>query len=74
MGSAFGNVTYRGSQIGKVTVVDLTANGRSTLVAGSLSKVPADLKAAVRSMSAVGEQYVDLLPLMIPVRICTTAQ
>lgn len=23
----FGNVTYRGSQIGKVTAVDLTANG-----------------------------------------------
>ncbi|WP_396918283.1 MCE family protein [Mycolicibacterium sp.] len=59
----FGNVTYRGSQIGKVTAVDLTANGaEATLSLDRSPKVPADLKAAVRSMSAVGEQYVDLLP------------
>lgn len=59
----FSNVTYRGSQIGKVTAVDLTANGaEATLSLDRSPKVPADLQAQVRSMSAVGEQYVDLLP------------
>lgn len=59
----FSNVTYRGSQIGKVTSVELTENGaEATLSLDRSPKVPADLKAAVRSMSAVGEQYVDLLP------------
>ena len=59
----FGNVTYRGSQIGKVTSVELTDRGaEATLSLDRSPKVPADLKAEVRSMSAVGEQYVDLLP------------
>ncbi|MFN3001793.1 MCE family protein [Mycolicibacterium wolinskyi] len=59
----FSNVTYRGSQIGKVTSVELTGRGaEATLSLDRSPKVPADLKAAVRSMSAVGEQYVDLLP------------
>ena len=59
----FSNVTYRGSQIGKVTGVKLTEDGaEATLSLDRRPQVPADLKAAVRSMSAVGEQYVDLLP------------
>lgn len=59
----FSNVTYRGSQIGKVTEVRLTENGaEATLSLDRSPRVPADLTAAVRSMSAVGEQYVDLLP------------
>ncbi|BBX30229.1 MCE family protein [Mycolicibacterium alvei] len=59
----FSNVTYRGSQIGKVTSVDLTENGaEATLSLDRSPKVPADLQAQVRSMSAVGEQYVELLP------------
>lgn len=59
----FSNVTYRGSQIGKVTSVDLTEKGAAaTLSLDRSPKVPADLQAQVRSMSAVGEQYVDLLP------------
>ncbi|BBZ32570.1 MCE family protein [Mycolicibacterium confluentis] len=59
----FSNVTYRGVQIGKVTSVDLTATGaEATLSLERSPKVPADLKAEVRSMSAVGEQYVELLP------------
>ncbi|OBF18551.1 MlaD family protein [Mycobacterium sp. ACS4331] len=59
----FSNVTYRGVQIGKVTAVDLTATGaEATLSLTRSPKVPADLKAEVRSMSAVGEQYVELLP------------
>ncbi|MUL83415.1 MULTISPECIES: MCE family protein [unclassified Mycolicibacterium] len=59
----FGNVTYRGSQIGKVTSVELTDKGaEATLSLDRSPKVPADLAAEVRSMSAVGEQYVELLP------------
>jgi virulence factor Mce-like protein len=59
----FGNVTYRGSQIGRVTEVNLTPTGaEATLSLDTSPKVPADLRAQVRSMSAVGEQYVDLMP------------
>jgi phospholipid/cholesterol/gamma-HCH transport system substrate-binding protein len=59
----FSNVTYRGVQIGKVTSVDLTSTGaEATLSLNSSPKVPSDLLAAVRSISAVGEQYVDLQP------------
>ena len=57
------NVTYRGVQIGKVTDVALTARGaRATLRIGTSPKIPADLAAQVRSISAIGEQYVDLRP------------
>jgi len=72
----FSNVTYRGVQVGKVTAVSLTSNGaKATLSLGTSPKIPADLKACperpgppdqcgayVRSVSAVGEQYVDLRP------------
>ncbi len=59
----FGNVTYRGVQIGKVTSVDLTDDGvKATLAINGGHKIPADLEAEVRSVSAVGEQYVDLRP------------
>lgn len=59
----FGNVTYRGVQIGKVTDVALTENGaEATLSLDTSPKIPADLQAEVRSVSAVGEQYVDLRP------------
>src|SRR4029077_15767122 len=59
----FANVTYRGVTIGKVTEVNLTENGaEATMSLTATPKVPADLMANVRSMSAVGEQYVDLLP------------
>ncbi|MGD9621393.1 MAG: MCE family protein [Mycolicibacterium sp.] len=59
----FSNVTYRGVQMGKVTAVTLTENGaEATLSLDRSPKIPADLHAAVRSVSAVGEQYVDLLP------------
>ena len=59
----FSNVTYRGSQIGKVTSVTLTDRGaEATMSLERSPKIPADLKAEVRSMSAVGEQYVELLP------------
>ncbi len=59
----FSNVTYRGVQVGKVTGVKLTENGaEATLSLDTSPKIPADLKAEVRSVSAVGEQYVDLRP------------
>jgi phospholipid/cholesterol/gamma-HCH transport system substrate-binding protein len=59
----FSNVTYRGVQVGKVTAVELTDKGaQATLTLDTSPKVPADLQAEVRSISAVGEQYVDLRP------------
>ncbi len=59
----FSNVTYRGVQIGKVTDVRPTRTGaEATLSLDTSPKVPADLQARVLSVSAVGEQYVDLVP------------
>ena len=59
----FSNVTYRGVEIGKVTRVELMRNGvKATLSLATSPKVPADLVAEVHSVSAVGEQYVDLRP------------
>ncbi|MCV7173363.1 MCE family protein [Mycobacterium manitobense] len=59
----FSNVTYRGVQVGKVTSVNLTENGAEAILSLETSpKIPADLEAEVRSVSAVGEQYVDLRP------------
>jgi len=59
----FSNVTYRGVQVGKVTDVKLTETGaEATLTLDTSPKIPADLQADVLSVSAVGEQYVDLRP------------
>ena len=59
----FSNVTYRGVQVGRVTDVELTKTGvRAKMSLDSSMEIPADLSAVVRSVSAVGEQYVDLLP------------
>ncbi|MCF6388194.1 MCE family protein [Mycobacterium sp. MBM] len=59
----FANVTYRGVQIGQVTAVDVNAEGAvATLSLDASQRVPADLRVEVRSVSAVGEQYVDLQP------------
>ncbi len=59
----FSNVTYRGVQLGKVTSVGLTPTGaKATLSLSTSPKVPANLTANVLSVSAVGEQYVDLQP------------
>jgi phospholipid/cholesterol/gamma-HCH transport system substrate-binding protein len=59
----FSNVTYRGVQIGRVTDVGLTDTGaEATLSLDESPRIPADLRAAVRSISAIGEQYVDLQP------------
>ena len=60
----FSNVTYRGVQVGKVTDITVVDGKRvnATLSLDS-STIPADASAHVRSMSAAGEQYVDLQPL-----------
>src|ERR1700739_2638083 len=59
----FSNVTYRGVQLGKVTAVALTPTGAKARLSLSTSpKVPTNLTAKVLSVSAVGEQYVDLEP------------
>jgi phospholipid/cholesterol/gamma-HCH transport system substrate-binding protein len=58
-----GNVTYRGVEIGRVQAVRLTQTGaEAELQMDSDVHVPADLNAQVHSVSAVGEQYVELLP------------
>ncbi|CQD18166.1 virulence factor Mce [Mycobacterium lentiflavum] len=58
-----GNVTYRGVEVGKVSKVQLTDSGvEAVLSLQSDIKIPADLTASVHSASAIGEQYVDLVP------------
>ncbi|MGB8405626.1 MAG: MlaD family protein [Mycobacterium sp.] len=57
------NVTYRGTQVGRVTSVELTDGGvRAQLLLDSDIPIPSTLRAAVHSQSAIGEQYVDLRP------------
>ena len=58
------NVTYRGTQVGRVESVGLTERGTVVAEMSLTDKVaiPADLEAQVHSRSAVGEQFVDLLP------------
>ncbi|RDH76304.1 MCE family protein [Mycolicibacterium moriokaense] len=59
----FSNVTYRGVQVGKVTSMDVSrTQATATLSLATSPKIPADLEAEVRSVSAVGEQYVELMP------------
>lgn len=59
----FSNVTYRGVQLGKVTDVQATEQGaEATLVLDNSPQVPVDVQARILSVSAVGEQYVDLIP------------
>jgi phospholipid/cholesterol/gamma-HCH transport system substrate-binding protein len=58
-----GNVTYRGVEVGKVSKVHLTDTGvEAVLSLKSGVDIPADLTAHVHSASAIGEQYVDLVP------------
>jgi phospholipid/cholesterol/gamma-HCH transport system substrate-binding protein len=56
------NVTYRGIQIGRVTKVEPTKHGaRATLSIDSRYRIPIDASANVHSVSAIGEQYLDLV-------------
>jgi phospholipid/cholesterol/gamma-HCH transport system substrate-binding protein len=58
------NVTYRGTEVGQVTAVRLTDQGQveALLSLRSGVPIPADLDAEVHSASAIGEQYIALLP------------
>jgi phospholipid/cholesterol/gamma-HCH transport system substrate-binding protein len=56
------NVTYRGATIGKVTAVEPTKHGvEATMSIDDRYKIPLDATANVHSVSAVGEQYLDLV-------------
>jgi phospholipid/cholesterol/gamma-HCH transport system substrate-binding protein len=58
-----GNVTYRGTEVGRVQTVRLTDTGvEAVLSLKSGIPIPSDLKAEVHSQSAIGESYVELLP------------
>src|ERR1700754_2905280 len=58
-----GNVTYRGTEIRRVDAVRLTPTGvEAVLALKSGIDIPSDLRAEVHSQSAIGEQYVALLP------------
>ncbi|OCB22482.1 MCE family protein [Mycobacterium intracellulare] len=58
-----GNVTYRGTEVGKVTAVRLHGTGvQAELSLRSDVPIPSNLDAQVHSTSAIGEQYVALLP------------
>ncbi len=58
------DVDYRGVSIGRVGALSLTATGvqASLDISDSAPPIPAQLKASVADLSAVGEQYVDLRP------------
>jgi phospholipid/cholesterol/gamma-HCH transport system substrate-binding protein len=59
---ATANVTYRGTQIGKVTSVVPSPTGAvATMSIDDRFKIPADASANVHSVSAIGEQYLDLV-------------
>jgi phospholipid/cholesterol/gamma-HCH transport system substrate-binding protein len=57
-------VTYRGYEVGRVKKVRLTNTGVEAVLALKSSgiKIPSDLKAEVHSQSAIGEQYIELIP------------
>jgi phospholipid/cholesterol/gamma-HCH transport system substrate-binding protein len=69
------NVTYRGITIGKVTNVEPTESGaRATLSINSDYKIPIDATANVHSVSAVGEQYLDLVSTGNPGKFFASGQ
>ncbi|MDQ2638567.1 MAG: MCE family protein [Actinomycetota bacterium] len=58
-----GNVTYSGTEVGRVVDVRLTDTGvEAVLSLKSNINIPSDLDAQVHSQSAIGEQYVALQP------------
>lgn len=58
------DVTYRGVSVGRVGAIRLTADGveASLRINDSAPRIPDRLQAVVASLSAVGEQYIDLRP------------
>ena len=70
-----GNVTYRGITIGKVTDVEPTEHGaEATMSIDSRYKIPIDATANVHSVSAVGEQYLDLVSIGNPGKYLSPGQ
>jgi virulence factor Mce-like protein len=56
-------VTYRGVKVGKVTSINLSPDGVvANIVLTSKDRIPVDSIAKVRSLSPVGEQYLDFQP------------
>jgi phospholipid/cholesterol/gamma-HCH transport system substrate-binding protein len=57
------NVTYRGVEVGRVESVGLNQRGVDAVMRlNSGTTVPSNVTATVKSVSAIGEQYVDLVP------------
>ena len=57
------NVTYRGVTVGRVESVGLTDDGVvAHMRLNSGTPIPDNVTATVKSVSAVGEQYIDLVP------------
>ncbi len=57
------NVTYRGVAVGRVESVGLNPNGvTAEMRLNSGSPIPSNVTATVKSVSAIGEQYIDLVP------------
>ncbi|OMC49420.1 mammalian cell entry protein [Mycobacterium sp. IS-2888] len=61
------NVTYRGVEVGRVESVGLNPNGvTAEMRLNSGTPIPSNVTATVKSVSAVGEQYIDLVPPTSP--------
>jgi phospholipid/cholesterol/gamma-HCH transport system substrate-binding protein len=58
------DVTYRGVSVGRVGPLTLTPGGVEARldIRRDAPAIPADVDAAVHNLSAIGEQYVDLVP------------
>jgi phospholipid/cholesterol/gamma-HCH transport system substrate-binding protein len=57
------NVTYRGVGVGRVDDVRLSPNGVDAVLSlSSGTRIPTDLVAQVHSQTAIGEQFVELVP------------
>lgn len=72
------NVSYRGVYVGKVDSVRLTDTGvEATLTIENDADIPASSTASVRSVSAIGEQFVEFTPdpgAGSPTNTCRTAR
>jgi phospholipid/cholesterol/gamma-HCH transport system substrate-binding protein len=69
------NVTYRGITIGKVTDIEPTEQGvEATMSIDRRYKIPIDASANVHSVSAVGEQYLDLVSIGNPGKYYSSGQ
>ncbi len=56
-------VTYRGVEVGKVSALQLHQNGVVAVLAiNHGTRIPSDVTASVRQLTAAAEQYMDLVP------------